>query len=201
MLQGLIESCQDFVQVRDCSGWTIRQFKVIREFSTHGRIEVRTLAETRGLRHMREAVARLDLETPEEVLTALLFDRPDCPVTGRLEAYDARGYVESVAARGDGGEARLWNIHDMIEMIRGVVEANLQLHLADPSIALRLIKVRWVYLKRFPLLSGNEVPASARVRFEPVIITELPATLLTEKVFRVEELPGLSAAMGFYIRI
>ena len=148
------------------SSVSIKQFKIIKEFSTHAKAEVMLSEEVRYHPRLREVVARLDLSSNMGSFSAILFPEPRDIVQKRIANYNSENYVNKVFSLNDAeGEAELKNIFNFIDLMRGIVEANRQLSIIESRSLGKVEKMRWVYIVNFPLISDEEASRIQKVSF------------------------------------
>ncbi len=154
---------------REISPSRIKQFRVIKEFSSNARVECGRTEEIRGHKNAKDAVARLDLEIDDNRYTALLVPRPDSHVEDRNSEYDAADYVVGIELKENGESyASLQHINDVIDLLRGVVEGFRQILIEEASAKNETIKkMRWGYVTNFWIEKYKDLEPRTEVKYSP----------------------------------
>lgn len=186
MLLSMLEAIAAYAGREAFAPARIKMFKILNELTSHGLLECLPTSQAPGHPRLAHAAARLDLDTEKGRLTALVFPQPNQVVRDRLTTYDAANYVERVeAGPGVNGSARLTGIKDMIDLLRGVVEANRQLILQQSDEPKKIQKMRWAYLADFGILPDADFSRALDIEFTPKIVVARERQRFIVKTFHV----------------
>lgn len=172
MLKGMLDCARLYSSRVDSAGTIIRNFKIIRGFSSLSRAEAMPHAKAQAHPQLMDCTARLDLLVGEEYISVLLFPRDEA-ISRRDSEYDSRTYVSSLSVNStDCAEGVMQNINGFIDLIRGINEVNRQATMSrinPPAIGSSL---RWAYITDLPLISDEKACDVKQVTFK-LLITQV----------------------------
>jgi hypothetical protein len=202
MMEGMIKSISNYLPSGISMPANIKMFKVIREFDTQARAESMKTEDAQYHRFLKDAVARLDFVTAGRAMTSLLFARHGKTVVERQDSYDAGDYIDGVGVLDDDSSyGELINIKNVIDLARGVVEANRQITLKKPSLQCRIKKMRWAYLTNFKFFENYEEPRRTTVRFIPKTVYSIEDRIFAVKRIILEDYDSSEESdICFYIQ-
>ncbi len=188
MLEGMLKSVSLFLGYRISSGSKIKSFRIIKEFNFHARAVSMRTEDCHNYPLLDKATARLDIEIDRERYTSLLIPEPAQKVTDRLSSYDAGVYVESIKIFNDGMScAKLLNMNNLIDLMRGIVEANRQITIKE-YISKDFVKMRWGYVTDFQIPSEEEIRRVKSVKFSPRFVMSKNDHIFALKKVHIDDL-------------